>query len=264
MDFLKKHYEKVLLGVVLLGLTVGAAALPLMISRERASQDELTSSIIKRKPVPLKDLQLTSESNAVKRTSSRLSLDFSSTNKLFNSFPWQKTTDGRLIKVIPGNVGPEAVVVTNIEPLYLTVTLDSVTPSDSGPRYIIGIQNEAGATPSQRRKHSHLATPDSKTDVFVVRSVKGSPDNPTSLTLQLNDTGETATVAKGKPFKRVDGYMADLKYEPEKRTWNNQRVGSVISFDGEIYNIVAISKDEVIISARSNNKKTVIPYKPAP
>ena len=35
MEFLKKHYEKVLLGVVLVGLTVGAASLPLMISGER-------------------------------------------------------------------------------------------------------------------------------------------------------------------------------------------------------------------------------------
>ena len=45
MDFLKKHYEKVLLGVVLVGLAVGAALLPWMISKERdlerAKADEI-------------------------------------------------------------------------------------------------------------------------------------------------------------------------------------------------------------------------------
>ena len=37
MDFLKKHYEKVLLGVVLLGLAAGAVFLILMIPNERAA-----------------------------------------------------------------------------------------------------------------------------------------------------------------------------------------------------------------------------------
>jgi hypothetical protein len=34
------------------------------------------------------------------------------------------------------------------------------------------------------------------------------------LILKLSD-GETATVSKDKPFQRVDGYSADLKYDPE-------------------------------------------------
>jgi hypothetical protein len=63
--------------------------------------------------------------------------------------------------------------------------------------------------------------------------------------------------------------MADLRYEPEKRSWNDVRVGAggagtvPIIINGESYIVVAIDKGEVVLSAKSNNKKTPIPYNPA-
>jgi hypothetical protein len=76
----------------------------------------------------------------------------------------------------------------------------------------------------------------------------------------LSDTGEKAPVSKAKPFKRVDTYKADLKYDPDKMLFRNCRVGTPVAFGGEEYNIVAISDKEVVISAKSNNKKTTITY----
>jgi hypothetical protein len=67
----------------------------------------------------------------------------------------------------------------------------------------------------------------------------------------------------------VDGYTADLKYDPETRRWLNLRVGAggpgtpAISVEGESYIVVAINENEVVLSAKSNNKKTSLPYKPA-
>ncbi len=75
----------------------------------------------------------------------------------------------------------------------------------------------------------------------------------------MNDTGETAPVSKEQPFKRIDGYMADLKYDPEKKVWPSRRVGSTLTFDGEDYKVVAISGTEAIISA-PNQKKWTIAY----
>ena len=40
MEFLKKNYEKVVLGVVLLGWTIAACLLPFIISAKRASLEE--------------------------------------------------------------------------------------------------------------------------------------------------------------------------------------------------------------------------------
>jgi hypothetical protein len=263
MDFLKKHYEKVLLGIVLVGLAVGTAFLPIMIASERANlRDKSNAGLIQ--PVkPLEPPDLTREEAVFKRTQAPITLDFSTSNKLFNSFPWFKRSDGTLIKGEESNVGPKAVVVTKITPLYTIISLDSIGPeSDAGRRYVIGVKREAAKVPSQRGKRQSYAVLNAKNDAFIIREVKGPPEDPAELVLELTDTGEMVSVSRDHPYKREDGYLADLKYEPERRTWTNRRVDSQITFGGEDYNIVAITKDEVVLSAKSNNKKTPISYNP--
>ena len=58
--------------------------------------------------------------------------------------------------------------------------------------------------------------------------------------------------------------MADLKFAPENRTYSNRRVGDRIAIAGEEYNIVAITENEVVLSAKSNQKKWTIKYSPTP
>jgi hypothetical protein len=85
------------------------------------------------------------------------------------------------------------------------------------------------------------------------------------LTFELTDAGERVPVSKGKPFRRTDGYMADLKYPPENKTWSNQRLNAFIPrIAGEDYIIVAIATNEVVFSANSNKKKTSIPFNSGP
>ena len=67
-------------------------------------------------------------------------------------------------------------------------------------------------------------------------------------------------MAKDQPFRRIDGYMVDLKYAPETKTWTSRRVGASLSFNGEDYKIVAITENEVVLSAKSNYKKWTIKY----
>lgn len=265
MDFLKKHYEKVLLGIVLVGLAVGTAFLPIMIATERtALRNKSYEGLVK----PVKRLEppnLIREEAVFKRAENPINLDLASTNKLFNSFPWLKRPDGTIIKAEEGNIGPKAVVVTRISPLYTIISLDSIGPeSDEGRRYVIGVQREAAKNPSQRRKRQSYAVLNEKNDAFIIREVKGPPEEPTALILELPDTGEKVSVSKDHPYKREDGYLADLKYEPERRVWTNRREGSQISLGGEDYIIVAITKNEVVLSAKSNNKKTAISYNSAP
>lgn len=269
MDFLKKHYEKVLLGVVLCGLVVGAVFLTLMVPQEREKLDSYTTGIIKKQTKPIPPVDLSTNQLALQRLQTAFALDLATTNKLVNPMLWRKRSpDNVPIKDTPRNIGPEAVVVITNRPLYLTITFDSVSTAGAAPRYLIGVTREAAPKSTDRSKKQKDAQLNVKNDVFVLREVKGPPDNPTELTLELNDTGEMATLSKervdkdGKPFfKRVDGYSADLKYPPEnKPPWLNQRIGSSLRIEGEEYNIVAINKNEVILSAKSNNKKTSIPY----
>ena len=264
MDFLKKHYEKVLLGVVLVGLAVAAALLPWMISSERDSERAKSEEIINRPIKALGPLNLSNITNLIQRASTLMSLDFSTSNKLFNSVPWQKMSDGTLKKIMHGNeTGIGAVVVTKITPLYTTFTLDSVMTSDSGARYMIVVAREAGNRLG--RKTAPASLNEKNNEGFTIREVKGSPDNPAELTLELTDTGARAALSKSKPFKRADGYMADLKYPPENKSWSNQRVNALIrGVAGEDYIIVAIATNEVVLSAKSNYKKTSIPFNPGP
>ena len=268
MDFFKKHYEKVLLGVVLLGLAVGAALLPWMISGERKTLQDLADDIRKRPVKPLPELELSPEwqkaTNLLLRAGAPMNLDLSSDNRLFNPVQWQKMPDGRLIKIAQGNeIGVNAVVVTKLTPLDTVITLESVLKFESGPpRYMIGIKREAAANLRDRGLRTVGAGVNEKKEKegFIIREAKGPADNP-ELTLELTDTGDRVSLSKAKPFKRADGYMADLSYPPEKRTWVNQRVGSHIRIGNEDYNLVAISADEVVLSAPSG-KKTSRPYKP--
>ena len=262
MDFLKKHYEKIVLGGVLLILVISAALLPVMIGSERDSLKAKSDEIIDRPSKPLEPLILSTQQVVLQRVQAGVTLDLSSRHKTFNPVFWQKAPDGRTIKVATGDeTGPKALTVIKVTPLYLTITLDSINAGEGATptRYIIGVEREGAADAAKRRKKQYYATADNKNDAFQLRKVNGPPENPTDLVLELADSGEEAVISKDKPFKRVDGYTVDLKYDLEKKTWNNQRVNSALRFGNEDYIIVAITKNEIVVLAKSNQKKTPIP-----
>lgn len=264
MDFLKKHYEKILLGVVLIGMAVALALLPFFIGSEKQKLKDMASAVLHPKVKPLTNLDLTLSEQALKRLASPAVIDFGPPNRLFNPMPWQKTAENHLI--LRESVGPSRVVVTNVTPLYLELTLDSVNLSDpNNPQYVIGIEKQADPNASHRRKTQRLCSlnPPSKNETFTMLEVKGKPDDPTQIVVQLNDSGEKAVITKDKPFQRVDGYMADLHYDLEKKVWPRERVNSPpITLNGEEYKIVAINQNEVVLSAKLNGKKWPIKANP--
>jgi hypothetical protein len=262
MDFVKKHYEKIILSVVLLGLVGFLVVLPFLIAKDHEETDEMGQTIISTSAKPLPDLDLTRPSNVVARLNSSANFDFSTTNKLFNSMEWKKTPDGRIIKMAAGDEVNLA-AVTKITPLYLVVSFDSVETNGPTPRYVMGIEHQAAPNPAMRHKQQrYVSLDDPKKDAFILIQVKGAPENPDQLILKLSDTGETVAVSIGKPFQRADAYAADLKYDPEKKNFPARRIGSTVSFGGEDYLIVAIDQNEVILSAKSNQKKTTLRYAP--
>jgi hypothetical protein len=261
MDFVKKHYEKILLGVVLLGLAAVVFFLFSWISSEQEKLRERTTTTVVGTGTalpPLKEDELLHGLNPAPK------LDFSMTNRLFNPVKWQKSPAGKLIKISRGDeVGPGALIVTNISPLYLTITLDSIIPHDTGASYGIGIQDESAESPAMRRKRTVYISLNGKNPTFALTEVKGTADAP-ELSLVLADTGKTAVVSKDKPFQRVDGHIADIKYDPEKSVFHKYRVGNSFTIEGQRYKIVVISDSEVVVSAESNDKKTTITYTPKP
>ncbi|MDB6017740.1 MAG: hypothetical protein JWR19_2229 [Pedosphaera sp.] len=258
MEFLKKNYEKVLLGVVLLGLTVAVALLLIILPSKRAKLVEIRDNLLHPKINPLPLLDLAAEQAMLERVQAPVHLDFTHNHNLFNPVVWQKKADGSLIKVQTGHeLGPDAMQVTAITPLYLQLTFDD--PSANG--YLIGVENEAAVKPSQRPKRETFVKQDTKNDMFTLRQIKGPPEKPEGLLLEMNETGETVFVGPGKPYKRVEGYSADLKYPPESnKMWRGQRIGAPLTFGGGQYNIVAITQTNVVILFKPNEKKTTINF----
>jgi hypothetical protein len=107
-----------------------------------------------------------------------------------------------------------------------------------------------------------------KKDTFTLVSVQGPSNAPTALVLELSDSDKPVTVTADKPFRRVDGYMVDLKYLPENKNFPNRRFGDPtfgkITIAGEEYNIVAPITEHEVTLASPNKKKWTIKYNAPP
>jgi hypothetical protein len=263
MEFLKKNYEKLLLGLVLAGLVVVSFFLLILVGNEKERLNDLRNKIISRKVDPLPPMNLAPVEALLKRASSTVAFDLTTGNRLFNPGTWKKRADGVLVRADSGNE-VKGLDITNAVPLFLILSLDSVLPLDAGTRYVIGVEQQSASKPQQRTKHGVAASVGEKKDQFTILAAEGPVENPTNVVLELRDTGERISIAKDRPFRRIDGYTADLKYDPEKKVFLKRRKDDTISFAGEDYKIVDIQQDEVVLSAKSNQKKWTIKFNGAP
>ena len=88
---------------------------------------------------------------------------------------------------------------------------------------------------------------------------------PEELILELADSNsQTVSLSKAKPFQRVEGYAADLRYPPDNLNFRDKKVNDLIPIAGESYKIIAITENEVRVSAISTDKRTTILWKGVP
>jgi hypothetical protein len=271
MQFIKKNYEKILLGLVLVGLVVVAVFLLFLVASEKQAQADRRNKITTRTPKPLFPPELSQVDASLKRAGTPFQLVLSdSTHKLFNPERWQKSPDGHLVR---NPVGVELLKteITKIGDLYFIVTLDTINPSEAGTRYGITIEQQAAVKPSKKTIYAAKGDKpkeyDDKKDTVAVRDVQGPPEDPTALVLEFSDSDAPVTISKDKPFRRVDGHTADMKYPPENRVFLNRRANSPLTgkilVAGEEYNIVSITENEVVLRGK-NQKNWIIKNNAAP
>jgi len=253
----KRHYEKVLLGFALIGLIGAIVALN---GKKQEENDKLLTyerGITRRAVKPLQSVDMSMLQEAMKRSTNPASITLAPPHNLFNPVKWQQARDGRRLKVETGKeVGPDAMQLVGITPLHLIITLDQ--PSGSGVN--MSVTQEAHTNRLWRaRMQSFLTTANAserrhRSGVFRLVELKTTPDG-AQADIELAD-GTKATVTQGKPFTRVEGYKAEMKYPPENnKNFPDARVGDELTLAGEKYNIVAINPNEVVVSARSNNRR---------
>jgi hypothetical protein len=262
MEFLKKHYEKIVLCVVLLGL---AGAVLWMQSATQKVKDQVGGPVGGPPPktAPPPPLDLTTDMLALAQITNPPSVVLSGEHNLFNPVTWKRKDNGELLKII--KTGPDALIVTNIVPLYTIVSY--IRPVE-GPTYVMGIQREVDLRQPNTKTKTVFASMDQKTKSwpFIVRGTKGAANDPSEINLEIPETGDTNVwVSTNHPYQQEESCWADLKYGPEPQLdLRKKRVKDEIKLDNEPYIIVEITNDAVRVQSRRTTKVTEIRWTKSP
>ncbi len=262
MEFLKQHYEKVVLGVVLLALAGVAVWLPMKINSDKEAVKAIVDKLEvppRVKPVDPVDLAIVEKIR--EQAKQPPGADFSGKHNLFNSVRWIKTPDGTLEKVDAENSGARRVVVEAVKPLQFIVEFDRL----AGGGYQFRVTHEAAEQVRDRRPSTkYVSMQAQKSDLFTLLKVNGPEDDPLTFEIQINDTAENIVVSRNKPYTATNGYSADLSYPLEKKSWKDARVKQPLVFANDTNIVVDINPSEVILRAVSNEKTTTIPVNAVP
>jgi hypothetical protein len=199
-------------------------------------------------------------------------LNFAGKHNLFNPVKWQQPRGGGpIIKVQTGaEVGPSAMRIQGIQPLFLVIAFDKVASSGSDAEAVVTgyhteVTNELATVARLRRIHQYIGIGGTNTQVFVLTQVKGPSNAPTELVAQLKDfNNEKITFAPGKPYTRIVGYEAELVYAPSGKKYPRLRKDSPLEIEGEPYKVVDITASKVVVSDDSNGKRYTIEQMAAP
>jgi hypothetical protein len=257
MDFLKRHYEKLILGLVLLGLAAAAAYLPVALKR---AQEILPPSGPGDLPTPkaYKPVSLASNEQAIAalKTPPNIALQQRGQD-IFNPNIWKQKADGTLVRMTSSNPA-EALKVLRIFPLHLNLTYERRT--DAGG-FFVKVHRELRKGDRQRPLYSTIGTTN---EFFTILKANGPENDPESLLIQLVDTKQQVVLEKEKTWRRLEGHGADLRYDLENKTFRDERVGSTLNFGEDSYKVIAIGQNEVRVLANSNQKATTIRWTGVP
>ncbi len=253
MDFLKKHYEKLVLSVVLLAVAVAAFLLTVQVGNvKQILADQLQQKIV-RKGAILPPLNLSTNEAAAAHAAGKLRVVLDGVHNTFNPGSWEKTQDGLRRK--PGKSGVAGLTISRIIPLNLVLAFRDVAGVAENPRYQIAVTREFERIPSKRRPLITSLTAGAKDSTLHLVEVKGPKENPSELVGELAETRERFTLTREKDFRKPLGYAADLR--SEGKDFLAKRVDDPLTLSGVTYKIVAIGKDEIVVSAPNQVRTTI-------
>ncbi len=256
MQFLKAHYEKIILSIVLLGLAAAAALMPVKVSQERQNEENRKTILINKEAEPLKPIDLTTNEQVLARVSQPKRVMLAGEHNIFNPVRWQKRPDGSIYRA--QDAGPSALRIADIRPLHLRIAFDQVVPVPELRYRVVYLDETERGRPNPR---DVVEGQDIRNQYKLEKVIGEDKNNPEALQILLPGEKQPIRITKQEPFERVIGYAADIKHTVENRDWTNQRAKDELTFGGETYNIVAITANEVVLSAKSNKKQTVLEFK---
>ena len=145
-------------------------------------------------------------------------LVLSGENNLFNPVTWKRKSDGTLMKVVKLGAG-RADGHQHHTFMYTIISYDHASGGGSGV-YVMGTQTQSDLQHPKRTVTEFAKKNEKvKSGLYIIRDVKGDADNPSEIDVELTANGEIVPITKEKPFQREDSCIADLRYEPEQKTF---------------------------------------------
>jgi hypothetical protein len=260
LTFLKKHYEKVVLSVVLAALAAAAILLLLGVAAERARINATRETSANPGSRPLPVLDLSTNETMISRLNRPGGVQLDGDHNLFNPVTWKKRSDGNLLKIVTGNeVGAGALLITRAAPLMLRVSYEGSAERGSESSHKFKVTREAHRQARKRSPQTReVIGAGARNDVFILREIRPPNEDPQEFVLEMIDEDTSVTVGKDAPYEGVAGYTVDLSYPPDKQVFLNKRVGDKLVFAGDTNVIVAVEESSVTVEAGSNKKRTTI------
>ena len=253
MEFLKKHYEKIVLSAVLLVVAGVAFWLTQAVSQVQMSLDEQLKARVRGSKKQLQPVDLTNAVAAVRQLERPVPLELSGGHSVFNPFRWIRGSDGSP-KPDPRQDLSATLKLVQTKPLNLKLVYVGPTGVGDPYRYEFSIEQQASKKVAERRAVSTSLTEGTKNNLFRLQEVRGPKDTAGEVVIQLIG-GETVVLTKGKPFEKAMGYAADLRFE--NRDFAGKRTDESLSLSGTNYKIVAIGKEELVVSAPNGTRTTI-------
>jgi hypothetical protein len=249
MQFLKRHYEKLLLSAVLAGLGAAVVWLSMAVaeSKTQIPAEPGTPTAAKQwTAVDLAPFQ-----NAVKSATNAPAFSLTGEHNLFNPVIWNRLSDGTLVKIT--RTGTSALAVTDIRPLYFTITLES----QAGEGFYLSAKH---ASRPPVRWFARVGEKATAQKPYPIVGTNAAPENPSALTLQVQilATGEIVAVSSDAPYKVVEAYEADLRYEASDETnvFTGRHIADSLVLSGESHKIIAIDSNAVTVQNAGTGKKS--------
>ena len=211
MDFLKKHYEKLVLSVVLLAVAVAAFLLTVEVGNVKQTLAEQLEQKIIRKGAPLPPLNLTTNEAVAAKASGSVKVVLDGEHNTFNPGAWEKTGDGLRRK--SGKAGLAGLTIARVIPLNLVISFTGVAGTEEAPRYQMSIAREFEKLPAKRRPTITSLNAGAKDSLLQIVDVKGPKMDPTEILCELVETRERFVLTKEKSFRKTYAYAADLRSE---------------------------------------------------
>ena len=274
MEFLKNHYEKILLSLVLIGLAGAAVMLAIQALETRTQMSDLSVLKPNVKKAPDAD-NLGSYSNALRNAKAPQRVDFDGAHKIFNP---EKVLRNQLTGVlIPnGEVGPKNLQIKQIRPLRLVVRAESKTIVGRKRLYLHYLAEFEQGSMGMRWNKRTISKVGSK--IYMV----GPLSKMKQMMFTVNDIGDQAdeisvdldlTIGGGLPvpiqlrgtnaWEREMEYSIDLHYPPESRDFLNVRANTALfpAFGGDTNFVIQITSNAVTLRSMSNQKRITLRWK---